>query len=83
MLMIAGGYFFKRIAPQMRLLNKNNAILILLFVLFGLAIYAIDHLPNHKKSKTIFQVAPIAALAKNVYDGTYTYSELKNMGILV
>ncbi len=30
--------------------------------------------------QTIYQVAPIAALAKGVYDGNYTYGELKKHG---
>lgn len=65
----------------MQTTNINKLILVFsLLSSLSHITFAQDEAVADKSSRTIFQVAPIASLAKGVYDGDYTYGELKKHG---
>ncbi len=59
-----------------------SKLILTFYLLFSLSqiTFAENMTATDKSSKTIFQVAPIAGLAEGVYDGNYTYGELKKHG---
>lgn len=61
----------------MCILSKSKCLLLFSLVLFSQITFA-KNVPLD--DRTIFQVAPISALDKGVYDGNFTYGELKQHG---
>lgn len=65
----------------MTFFNKTSTAILGVLCLLILFIQFISHIKaSSQPMNTIYQVAPIAALAKGVDDGTYTYGELKKHG---